>query len=94
VALILSRLRITRIFLCLFSFFIISCQSQDRISVLAECLKEEKRLRDSETDSEALRDSLELLYRKYGMDRDAEIQHIGENPDAWILLLKELRSAR
>lgn len=93
-ALILSRLRITCIFLYFFSLFTISCRSHDRISVFADCLKEEKRLRDHENDPEALRDSLALLYEKYGIDRDAEIQHVGENPDAWIQLLKDLKSDR
>ena len=72
----------------------ISCRSQDRISILAECLKQEKKLRDNNTDNEALSDSVALLYEKHGIDRDAEIRHIGENPEGLIQLLKELKSDR
>jgi hypothetical protein len=71
--------------------FFITCQRQDRITVLAEYLKEEKRLRDSEWSEEALRDSLRILEEKYGVDRDAEIHRLGENPGEWIDLLRELK---
>ncbi len=71
-----------------------SCQSQDRIIVLAEYLKEEKKLRDSESSEEALQNSLKILEAKYGIDRDAEIRRLGENPGEWIELLRELKRDR
>lgn len=95
-ALIISKFRITRIIFH-FSFFLflaVSCQRRDRTTVLAEYLKEEKRVRDNESNPAALEESLSILNEKYGIDRDAEIRHVGENPGRLIELLKELKSDR
>ncbi|MDH4211757.1 MAG: hypothetical protein OEV79_09975 [candidate division WOR-3 bacterium] len=89
-----KEFRITSVCFFFCASSIISCQSQDRIIVLAEYLKEEKRLRDSESSEEALQDSLKLLKEKYGIDRDAEIRKLGENPGEWIDLLRELKRGR
>jgi hypothetical protein len=74
--------------------FILSCQKPDRIAILTEYLKEEKRLRENESSAQALRDSLEILQEKYKIDRDAELRKLAEDPSGWVNLLKELKRAR
>ncbi|UCD04622.1 MAG: hypothetical protein JSV98_05745 [candidate division WOR-3 bacterium] len=78
-------------YLFLWLLFILSCQKQDRIAILAEYLKEEKRLRENESSAQALRDSLKLLEEKYKIDRNAELRKLAEDPGEWVDLLKELK---
>lgn len=74
--------------------FIHSCQQQDRVAILVEYLREEKRLRENESSEKVLRDSLKLLEEKYKIDRDAELRKLAENPSEWVDLLRELKRAQ
>ena len=74
--------------------FILSCHKPDRIAILAEFLKEEKRLRENESSVQVLRDSLKILEEKYKIDRDAELRKLADDPNEWVNLLRELKRAR
>lgn len=75
----------------IFLSFLISgaCEREDRSAVLAEYLKEEKKLRERVTNEESLRDSIAGLREKYRINQDA--WQLNEDPDQWIELLRKLR---
>jgi len=69
----------------------VSCGNKGKVERLATYLQEEKRLREKPWAPAVLKDSLESLQQKYGIDIDAELSRLGRNPNEWITLLRELR---
>jgi len=67
-----------------------TCGENGRTERLATYLQEEKRLRAQALAPATLRDSLENLRKKIGIDIEAEWSRLGVDPSEWIKLLRKL----
>jgi hypothetical protein len=59
-----------------------------------EYLKAEQKLRDRLNNSPALDDSLAFLEKRFGIDREAELKFLKNNPEQWAVVLKALRNEK
>jgi len=73
------------------SSFGCSGNGNKRISVLAEYLHEEHRLRQAIPDPGILEDSIDVIRTKYGIDPAYEIERLHDTPDHWLDLLRKLK---
>ncbi|MBE0432519.1 hypothetical protein IBX73_03520 [candidate division WOR-3 bacterium] len=75
------------------SLLICSCDRDERVSVLARYLVDERILRQNVVNAALIEDSLQALQVRYGIDPAHEIQRLHDNPHKWLELLKVLQHA-
>jgi hypothetical protein len=68
-----------------------SCRKPDPTSILAEYLKEEKRLRNKIEDKTVFGDSLKAAQKKYSIDMEQELSRLRKHPEQWPVLLRKLK---
>ena len=74
------------------AFTLFTCTRSDYNSKLSKYLKAEKELRSRIGEEQGLSDSIRSLQQRYRIDLEEEYSQLGDDPESWIKLFKELKN--
>ena len=71
-----------------------SCVKNEYNPRLVEYLKAEQDLRKRVSEEQGLEDSIKVLQKKYNINLERELSKLNDDPEAWLELIKELKSEK